>query len=275
MEEKNFIICDTKNYKKTIDIYQIGNVSKKIILLLSDFVNYITEQIKNVENVNYNLFIIQRGFETIIHCFKLLLLYTKNLELSLYHSKKAYIYYVEFIGQIGYNNHSFLKLNSTDATLFVYKKTIFEINNEYRKNYFETDIENKHYSYLAQIIDLYMVLYKILISNIELKIENRKQQFSDISHDCNKVILNIYNNKNNFDINLENIILISYFIELLAKKIEIDNHFYLNIINYFIKKIKKNTITKKNIQNKVVLHKIQKYLDNMSHIKLINYIFAN
>ena len=48
MEEKNFIICDTKNYKKTIDIYQIGNVSKKIILLLSDFVNYITEQIKNV-----------------------------------------------------------------------------------------------------------------------------------------------------------------------------------------------------------------------------------
>ena len=59
----------------------------------------------------------------------MLYMYTKNLEITMHHCKKAYCYYVEFIGQIGDDNHSFLQLNSKDATLFVYKKTIFEINN--------------------------------------------------------------------------------------------------------------------------------------------------
>jgi hypothetical protein len=141
MENKHLNICDTQNYNVNFDITDTGNISSRINSLLTDFTKYISMQIKNVENNTYNLFIIQRGFETIIHCFKLLLLYTKNVELALYHSKKAYIYYVEFIGQIGYNNHSFLKLNSTDATLFVYKKTIFEINTDYKKNYLESEKE--------------------------------------------------------------------------------------------------------------------------------------
>ena len=146
MDHKSLNISDIENYYPTFDLKTTGVVSKSITLLLSEFLNYITKQIKNVKNSNYNLFIIQRGFETIIHCYKFLLLYTKNVDLALYHTKKAYIYYVEFIGQIGYNNHSFLKLNSTDATLFVYKKTIFEINNEYRKNYIESENENSHFS---------------------------------------------------------------------------------------------------------------------------------
>ena len=62
-------------------------------------------------------------------------MYTKNLDLTVYHCKKAYLFYVEFIGQIGDDNNSYLQLNSKDATLFVYKKTIFEINNEYRKQF--------------------------------------------------------------------------------------------------------------------------------------------
>ena len=30
--------------------------------------------------------------------------------------------------------HAYLQLNSRDATLFVYKKTIYEINNDHKKN---------------------------------------------------------------------------------------------------------------------------------------------
>ena len=55
--------------------------------------------------------------------YTFLLLYTRNLELSIYHTQKSILYYIEFIGQIGDDNHSFLKLNSKDATLFVFKKT--------------------------------------------------------------------------------------------------------------------------------------------------------
>ena len=47
--------------------------------------------------------------------------------------QKSFYYYIEFIGQIGDSNHQFLQLNSKDATLFVFKKTVFEINSDHRK----------------------------------------------------------------------------------------------------------------------------------------------
>ena len=67
--------------------------------------------------------------------FNMLLLYTKNIDLTISHCNKALYYYIEFIGQIADDSHSYLQLNSKDATLFIYKKTIFELNSEHRKNY--------------------------------------------------------------------------------------------------------------------------------------------
>jgi hypothetical protein len=275
MENKHLNICDTQNYNVNFDITDTGNISSRINSLLTDFTKYISMQIKNVENNTYNLFIIQRGFETIIHCFKLLLLYTKNVELALYHSKKAYIYYVEFIGQIGYNNHSFLKLNSTDATLFVYKKTIFEINTDYKKNYLESEKENKYYCYLSENIDLYMIYYKILIRKLKITLDNRKKNIVLITDTCDKNISNIYNNKISIDRNLSNMINVSYFIELIDKLFEFEFVFYTNIVNYFIKKIKKKNITKKQINDKLNSVEIKLFIDNLSHIKLVNFVFSN
>jgi hypothetical protein len=275
MENKHLNICDTQNYNVNFDITDTGNISSRINSLLTDFTKYISMQIKNVENNTYNLFIIQRGFETIIHCFKLLLLYTKNVELALYHSKKAYIYYVEFIGQIGYNNHSFLKLNSTDATLFVYKKTIFEINTDYKKNYLESEKENKYYCYLSENIDLYMIYYKILIRKLKITLDNRKKNIVLITDTCDKNISNIYNNKISIDRNLSNMINVSYFIELIDKLFEFEFVFYTNIVACFIKKIKKKNITKKQINDKLNSIEIKLFIDNLSHIKLVNFVFSN
>lgn len=78
--------------------------------------------------------IILRGIETISHVFCLLLYYTKNLKLTYYNTQKAYYYYVEFIEQISEEQIAYLKLNTNDAILYVYKKTIYQINNEYRKS---------------------------------------------------------------------------------------------------------------------------------------------
>ena len=46
----------------------------------------------------------------------------KNLSLTLYHCKKSFLYYVEFISQIGDEGNSYLQLNTKDAILFIYKK---------------------------------------------------------------------------------------------------------------------------------------------------------
>ena len=275
MENKHLNICDTQNYNVNFDITDTGNISSRINSLLTDFTKYISMQIKNVENNTYNLFIIQRGFETIIHCFKLLLLYTKNVELALYHSKKAYIYYVEFIGQIGYNNHSFLKLNSTDATLFVYKKTIFEINTDYKKKYLESEKENKYYCYLSENLDLYIIYYKILIKKINITLDNRKKTIVLITDTCDKNISNVYNKNISINRNLSNMANVSYFVELIDKLFEFEFVFYTNIVAYFIKKIKKKNITKKQINDKLNSIEIKLFIDNLSHIKLVNFVFSN
>ena len=52
---------------------------------------------------------------------------TKNLGAAVYHAKKAYLYYAEFISQISQDSNSFLKLTPTDGVLFSYKKTVFSI----------------------------------------------------------------------------------------------------------------------------------------------------
>ena len=83
--------------------------------------------------------------------------YTKNLELSFYHTQKAYYIYIEFIEQISDDNVTFLQLSSKDAILFVYKKTIFELNNECKKNNKELSLEEQN---ILGTVNLYINMYK-------------------------------------------------------------------------------------------------------------------
>ncbi len=126
-KEKTTSIFETKNYNKSLNT-NTKTILRKFCGLVNEYLFHITENII-IQNHEYYIFIVLRGLSTIKHIFNILLMYTKNLELTVYHTKKAYLFYVEFIGQIREDNNSYLQLNSKDATLFVYKKTIFEINN--------------------------------------------------------------------------------------------------------------------------------------------------
>jgi hypothetical protein len=289
MEEQLFNICDTENYNKVYDISSTNEASQKIINLLLNFVEYINQQQKVDYIKNYDKFIINRGLKTISHCFEMLLLYTKNINLALFNSKKAYIYYVEFIGQIGYNNHSFLKLNSVDAMLFVYKKTVFEIDNLNRKNYVENPTEKKYFNFLSTNINLFLLLFNTIINDKQQKnimneketyaneeINNSKKTINDLLKKYCKIISNIYKVDDTIDNNNANIENIYYFIEYLEKNYTISNDLLLNIISIFVKKIKKKKITRTQIHNKIMNHfNIQKYINELSHNKLVNYIFSD
>jgi uncharacterized protein YutE (UPF0331/DUF86 family) len=83
--------------------------------------------------------------------------------MAFYHSQKAYYFYIEFIEQISDENITFLQLSSRDAILFVYKKTIFEINQDYKKSLPELSIDNK---IIITTIDAYISIYKKIIRYI-------------------------------------------------------------------------------------------------------------
>ena len=73
-----------------------------------------------------------------------------------------------------YNIPSFLNLSSRDAVLFVYKKTIYEINNEYKRNIIEPNINEQN---LLVFFNSYKYIYKniiqFIINHKEFKYETK------------------------------------------------------------------------------------------------------
>ena len=133
-------ISDITNY---LDYY-VANPHEILVQYFEVMTLFITQSIESVSisNIKYFKHIILKGLENITHVFRMILLYTRNLDIAVYNSKKSVYYFIEFIGQIGDNNNEYLKLSSTDATLFVYKKTIFSINHEYRNIFNKTNSNN-------------------------------------------------------------------------------------------------------------------------------------
>lgn len=107
------------NYLKLLNAYHL--LFKKNIVTKSSY---------------YKEFIYTQGMKCLNHIYILLLHYTNNLPFTYYHCEKGIYYFTEFISQIE-NENSFLKLSSIDAIIFVYKKTIYNINKKM------IDISNK------------------------------------------------------------------------------------------------------------------------------------
>lgn len=168
MSLTNYNLHTTENYNKYLDETNNNIYISKYIELIHRFLLHSSDNIF-IQNTVYHKYVIQRGIETMRNIYHLLLLYTKNLDLVHNHVQKAFCYYVEFIGQIGDEHHSFLQLNSKDATLFVYKKTIFDINQDYRKKMVLTDDEKVILTSIHNITNIFNeCIMHVIINNDDL-----------------------------------------------------------------------------------------------------------
>jgi hypothetical protein len=225
-----------------------------------------------MKNKAYYCFILERGLETIMHVFSIIFYYTKNLELTFYHSQKAYYYYVEFIEQISDDNISFLQLTSRDAILFVYKKTIFDINNEYKKNIQELKIEEKN---ILSIVDSYTYIYKsmilFIINNNDLKYDNK----IDYINNCCVSVKFISEILNKNKIKQIYIKCIYVFCSLLADK-KISTLDFFRLLDAFIKKvISKKKFDENHIKNKIYEPELINFIDDNEHDKIVDWIFTD
>ena len=96
MSNKEKTLSNIENYNKTFDYDNVYEYINKYSILIKEYVQYCKEGIF-IQNSQYLVFIIERGIETIFNIYSLLLLYTKNLDITYYHCQKAYYYYIEFI----------------------------------------------------------------------------------------------------------------------------------------------------------------------------------
>ena len=203
-------------------------------MLIAEYFKFITENIK-VKNSNFSKFIITRGLDTITNVFNSIFYYTKNIDLTYFHCQKSFYFYVEFVGQISEDEKMFLQLSSRDATLYVYKKTIFEINNECKNTCESSKLLNDQIAIINGYINIYKTLiYKIIQSdknNIDknLYIEN----FEKI---CKKI------NKTN--LNNENIVLLNDIIDKFNFITDDNIDYFFDIVQEFTKKMKQSHLKK-------------------------------
>ena len=268
-DDVSYILYNVSNYRTNID-NSVQDILHRFVSVIIEYMQFMSEKI-TMKNKSYYKFVFERGLETLLHVFSVIFYYTKNLDLTFYHTQKAYYFYIEFIEQISDDNVTFLQLSSRDAILFVYKKTIFELNNEHKKNMSEPSNEEKN---ILSTIDAYTYIYKSFVQfiinhnnfNYETKVE-----YINISCDAIAIISETLN-KNK--IKKAYIDCIYLFTNLLAdKKLDINDFFKL--IDEFIKKISnKKKFDEKVIKNKIYDTEITNFISNNESNKIVEWIFT-
>ena len=264
---KNNSLNNIENYKTELD-------SNEHILFIK-YIGLIHELIEcSVDNIfiqksEYLKFILMKGIKNVFYIFNFLLLYTKNLELTIYHTQKAILYFIEFIGQIGDDNHSFLKLNTKDASLFIYKKTIFEVNNDFRKSYEESEETKTKMEMLHLYIETYNNIMLKIIENFDFQNKSLEDLQTITFTKLYKIVESLIqlpiifkgNNEQIKDKINEYSVFVNNINACYSMPFIFNN--YLNLINYTIKKGYNknidNIIVKKNLESINIEEKLQDY----------------
>lgn len=212
--------------------------------LMIEFLNLISEKV-SLKKKDTTDFIIMRGINTITNVFNDLLFYTKNLQLTSNHVEKACYYYTEFVEQITEDQHAFLQLTSRDASMYVYKKTILDINNEIKKkiNFSLDDPKNAVFKTLLEFTKIIRILIQKIISNDLKNLKNTniigllnkitKMNINDtIIKEINNV-LNILNTNININENDVYIEKLSEFLDVVSNSNKLKKY-YEKLNNDFI-----------------------------------------
>ena len=110
----------------------INKYTEKYLFTVFEYIDNIdkSEFINTLEN---KIFFIEIGFRAITNVFQINFNISKDIDTAYYSSKKAYLYYLEYLEQINKTNlcHD---LNHTDAILFIYNKSIINYSNNKMMN---------------------------------------------------------------------------------------------------------------------------------------------
>ena len=167
-KDNKYALSNFENYRKEFDC-DTSKIINTYLQLIVEYSKFIHENIK-VKNNSFEKFIIIRGLDTITNVFNYLLYFTKNLDLTYYHCQKSFYFYIEFVGQITEDDKIFLQLTTRDASTYVYKKTIFEINNELKKiNENKTQTFRNKIGIISEYIKIYQTYLLKLIQTNNIK----------------------------------------------------------------------------------------------------------
>jgi len=272
----NYILSNVDNYKHELDSNE-HILFIKYIGLIHELMQCCSETLF-IQKEDYLKHILIKGIKNTFYIYNFLLLYTKNLELTVHHTQKSIIYYIEFISQIGEDTQNLLNLTSKDATLFIYKKTIFDLNEDARKCYSETSSTHSKLKSLQNYIDFYNTILIQLVSTFDLKTNKldglQKIVFTKLYKIVEAIIqlpIIYKQNPDQLKSKLESLqIVLDMFNNSYSYKFIEDNYLYL--LEYCIKKSHKVEFDIDKIKNKLTCIDIETKLHHCSVCKIFNHL---
>jgi len=184
-------------------------------------------------------------------------------------------YYIEFIGQIGDESHSYLQLNSKDATLFIYKKTIFEIDGEHRKQFVLDEKEKQFINTLTTINTIANeLLLFILQEKGPLDVIKKEVTINYTIQHTKKLLQRLLNKKYFSSLSTESLTMILFFIRFLQLQ-NLSLERFLEVCEVFFKKLHKKNLTTKQLKSKLYNPKNTIFQDKLGVVKYINWLFAH
>jgi len=255
-----YSINNTDNYNMSCNI-DLQNIINKYMEYINNFFLLIKDN-TYFKQYSYSKYLIINGIQTANHILNMLIIYTKNIDLTFHHIERSFIYYVEFINQIMINNGS-LNLNSKDASIFIYKKILYDIDDLNKKNMVFDIEQDTRFGDLLELIGLYNnILYSYIDNFSNVNNINLTNDVYDIDYISS---INKNFSKLNYNRLIENMQFFIDIINILKEKIQTDKIFkiiqYLSINNNVnlqnMKLIKINTLTSDEI-NKLSYQKICK-----------------
>jgi hypothetical protein len=156
-----YALDNTLNYN-----YVLSNPLVECFKTYVEIINTYIVQYKRIQTPIKTLhtYLLDKGISTINHIFKLMLLYTKNLDLTNHYCRQTIGYYVEFIEQNMKHQDNDI-INYNNASRFSYSKTIDKLIKHYRKTSY-TELDDNSAELLSMVetkeIELYNILNKLM-----------------------------------------------------------------------------------------------------------------
>lgn len=169
-DPSNKRLTDEENYKTSFSLQDLDTGLIIYARIVSNFIKDFVEDI-NITQLSQFSLILDKGVETLTHVYKTIMLYTKNLELTEYHTEKAGVYYIEFISQLIGS-----EVNVRETIMFVYKKTIFDIDK--KRTLVINAEQNTYFSILDETTAFFYKFIKSVIFDNNLKDTNENEILS-------------------------------------------------------------------------------------------------
>lgn len=168
----------------------------KYVFTLKEFID-LAYKSKYKTNKGFQMYTYIKGIESLHHVFMICMLYTCNIDLVSHTLQKSYYYYIEFIDQINKDEHYLLKFNIHDAILFVYKKSIYEIDYTYIQNIKHNANTKKNINILREITES---INELLIHIIQHINDDKCKSTENINEALITMIKRVLQKKIHFDI---------------------------------------------------------------------------